>query len=71
MIGPERQRLLDCLAELVELSPDIRFGQLLVHLAFLTEGRTETNLRNIDDEPLLDVMREHREELLRRHQPVG
>jgi len=47
---------LPILAELCELSPDVRLGQLLAHLGFLGEDRTGRTLWDIDDDQLLAVM---------------
>lgn len=44
---------LPILAELCELSPDVRLGQLLAHLGFLGEDRTGRTLWDIDDDQLL------------------
>ncbi len=71
MISPTQQELLKRLGELCELSPDIRFGQLLDHLGFLAEDRVERSLRDVEDEDLLKVLDHHQSELERRHQPVG
>jgi hypothetical protein len=51
------------LAELCEMSPDVRLGQLLAHLGFLGEDQTGRSLWDIDDEQLLAVMYRHRAEL--------
>lgn len=56
------------LAELVELSPDVRLGQLLAHLGFLGEDQTGRSLWDIDDEQLLTVLYHHRGELVARTQ---
>jgi len=55
---------LSILAELCELSPDVRLGQLLAHLGFLGEDQTGRTLWDIDDEQLLAVFQCHRDELL-------
>jgi hypothetical protein len=70
MISPTQREALAVLAELCELSPDVRLGQLLAHLGFLGEDQTERSLWNIDDEQLLAVMYHHRGELVAR-QPAG
>jgi hypothetical protein len=54
------------LADLCEQSPDIRLGQLLAHLGFLGEDRVGQSLWNIEDEQLLNVMRQHVKELASR-----
>jgi hypothetical protein len=62
--------LLAKLADLCELSPDVRFGQLLANLGFLAEDQTDQSLWDIDDEPLLKVLENHRVDLARRQQTV-
>jgi hypothetical protein len=78
MIPPTQREALDVLAEVVELSPDVRLGQLLAHLGFLGEDQTGRSLGDIDDEQLLAVLYHHREELAARQangpnevQPTG
>lgn len=61
--------LLQILSELVELSPDVRFGQLLANLGFLAEARAGQSLWDIEDPRLLQVMEEHRGELVERVEP--
>ena len=63
MIPATQREALAVLAELCELSPDIRLGQLCAHLGFLGEDQTGRNLWDIDDEQLLAVMYHHRAEL--------
>ena len=43
-----------------------RFGQLLDHLGLLSEDRADQILAEIEDQELLAVMEQHREELARR-----
>src|SRR5947208_8567908 len=79
MIPTTQREALSVLAEVVEMSPDIRLGQLFAHLGFLGEDQTGRSLGNIDDEQLLAVLYHHREELAARqanpvnppHQPTG
>lgn len=66
MIPPTQREALSVLAELVDLSPDIRLGQLFAHLGFLGEDQTGRSLGNIDDEQLLAVLYHHRGELAAR-----
>jgi hypothetical protein len=68
MTHPTRQEALAVLAELCELSPDARLGQLLAHLGFLGEDQTGRSLWDIDDEQLLAVLYHHRSELVARTQ---
>jgi hypothetical protein len=66
MISATREEALAVLAELCELSPDVRLGQLFAHLGFLGEDQTGRSLWDIDDEQLLAVLYQHREELTTR-----
>ena len=66
MIPPTQREALSVLAEIVDLSPDIRLGQLFAHLGFLGEDQTGRSLGNIDDEQLLAVLYHHRSELTAR-----
>jgi hypothetical protein len=62
---------LDKLADLRELSHDVRFGQLLANLGFLVEDQTNRSLWEIEDEQLLEVMEKHRVDLERRGQTMA
>jgi hypothetical protein len=68
MIPATQREALAVLAELCELSPDVRLGQLLAHLGFLGEDHTGRSLWDIDDDQLLAIMYHHRAELLARSQ---
>jgi len=63
MISATQRESLAVLAELCDLSEDVRLGQLLAHLGFLGENQTGRSLWDIDDEQLLAVMYHHRGEL--------
>jgi hypothetical protein len=63
------EKLLMKLIELVKLSPDVRFGQLLANLGFLAEARAGQSLWDIEDPRLLQIMEQHRDELVQRLQP--
>ena len=58
-----QREALSLLAELCELSPDVRLGQLMAHLGLLGEDETGRTLWDIDDDQLLAVMQRHRGEL--------
>ena len=66
MIAPTQREALSLLAEVVELSPDVRLGQLFAHLGFLGEDQTGRSLGDIDDEELLTVLYHHLGELTAR-----
>src|SRR5438876_9399685 len=62
MIPATQREALAVLAEVCELSPDVRLGQLLAHLGFLGEDQTGRSLWDIDDEQLLAILYHHRAE---------
>lgn len=66
MIPATQREALAVLAELCNLSPDVRLGQLFAHLGFLGEDQTGRTLWDIDDEQLLAVIYHHRAELVAR-----
>jgi hypothetical protein len=70
MIPSTQREALDVLAELCDLSPDVRLGQLLAHLGFLGEDQTGRSLWDIDDEQLLGVLYHHRTELAKRKEAL-
>jgi hypothetical protein len=63
-----RQEALDVLAEIAALAPEVRLGQLMAHLGFLSEDQVERSLWDIEDDQLLAVLDRHRGELLARQQ---
>ena len=66
MIPSTQHEALAVLAEVCELAPDVRLGQLLAHLGFLGEDQTGRSLWDIDDEQLLAVLYHQRGELVGR-----
>jgi hypothetical protein len=71
MISATQREALSVLAEVCELAPDVRFGQLLAHLGFLGADQTGRSLWDIDDEQLLAVLYHHRAELVARQSASG
>ena len=67
MIPATHHELIEKLADLRQLSPEVRFGQLLANLGFLVEDQTDQSLRDVEDARLLEVIETHRIDLLRRH----
>jgi hypothetical protein len=63
MISSTQREALALLAEVCEISPDVRLGQLLAHLGFLGEDQTGRSLWDIEDDQLLAVLRHHHSEL--------
>jgi hypothetical protein len=66
MIPTVQREALAVLAELCELSEDVRFGQLLAWLGELSVDQTGRTLWEVDDEEFLAVLYRHREELIER-----
>lgn len=66
MIPATQHELLEKLSILQQLSPDVRFGQLLANLGFLVEDQTDQSLWDVDDARFLEVMERHRVDLLDR-----
>jgi hypothetical protein len=71
MIHPVRQEILSQLERLSELTPEIRFGQLIANLAFLAAGPWDQTLWNLEDEQLLSAIKLHIADLARRQQSVA
>ena len=63
MMSEQQRQTLAALAEVWELSPDVRLGQLLAHLGFLGEVHLGRGLGDIDDDELMSVLHYHRSEL--------
>jgi hypothetical protein len=61
-----QREALAAMAEIAELSPDIRLGQLLAHLDFLAECHLGKGFGYIEDDELIAVLYRHRAELLAR-----
>ena len=63
MTSDARRQTLAALAQLSDLAPDVRIGQLVAHLGTLSEDDGGHGLGNIEDGDLLNVIQRHREEL--------
>jgi hypothetical protein len=68
--GVQREAL-SVLAEVWDLSPDVRLGQLLAHLGFLGEAHLGRGLGDIEDDELIAVLYRHRAELQARLQSTA
>lgn len=58
-----QREALAVLAEVWELSPEVRLGQLMAHLEFLGEAHLGKGLGYIEDDELIAVLYRHRTEL--------
>jgi hypothetical protein len=70
MINPVRQDILRQLERLSELAPDLRFGQLIANLAFLSAGPWDQTLWDLEDEQLLTAISQHLADLSDQQQGV-
>jgi hypothetical protein len=61
MISPLRQEVLRLLAELSEVAPDVRLGQLMANLSYLACGPSNASIWDMEDEQLLEAARKHLE----------
>jgi hypothetical protein len=62
MIEPTRAELLQILAELSEVVPEVRLGQLMVNLSYLARGLSNEATREVEDTELLIAARKHLEQ---------
>lgn len=66
MISPVRRNVLRLLEQVSELAPDVRFGQLLANLSYMAIGPTNEAIWDMEDEQLLEALRQHLEDLSKR-----
>ncbi len=59
MITARRQEILRLLERLSELTPDVRFGQLVANLSYLAVGPTTEAIWDMEDEQLLAAIHKH------------
>jgi hypothetical protein len=71
MISPVREEILQLLVRLSELTPDVRFGQLIANLSYLAVGPTAEAIWDMEDEQLLEAIRHHIAQLSERHAGVA
>ena len=62
MINPVRQEVLRVLAELSEICPEVRLGQLMANLSYLARGLSNESIWDMEDEELLEAARRHLEQ---------
>ena len=59
MITTQRQEILQLLKRLSELTPDVRFGQLIANLSYLAIAPTNEAIWDMEDEQLIEAIRKH------------
>ena len=62
--------MLQLLAELSELAPEIRFGQLIANLSYMARGLSNEAIWDMEDEELLEAARKHVEQWRSRREAV-
>ena len=62
MIDPVRREVLAVLAELSELVPEVRFGQLIANLSYLAKDLSAEAIWDMEDPELLAAARQHLEQ---------
>ncbi|MBI3466799.1 MAG: hypothetical protein HY000_27620 [Planctomycetes bacterium] len=62
MMSPVRQEVLRLLAELSEIAPEVRLGQLMANLSYLARGLSNESIWDMEDEELLEAARKHLEQ---------
>jgi hypothetical protein len=69
--NPIRLQLLEQLARLSELAPEMRMGQLIANLAVIAEGPWDETLWDLDDEKLLAAAEQLAADLAERNERVA
>ena len=59
MIKPIRRETLQALERLSELTPDVRFGQLIANLSYVAIGPTVEAIWDMEDDQLPAVIEQH------------
>ena len=65
MIDPIKQAIFQRLADVCELTEDIRIGQLISFMPVMTEAEPIPNLADLEDADLLQALNRHYEDLLK------
>jgi len=71
MIDMTRHQILKLLAQLSELAPEMRFGQLIANLATMADGPWDETLWNLEDDKLLAAANQFAAELESRREPAA
>jgi hypothetical protein len=71
MITAERKEILQLLERLSELTPDVRFGQLIANLSYMAVAPTVEAVWDMEDHELLPAIRQHIADLSARETEVA
>ena len=66
-----KREILRTLSDLIEQTPDVRFGQLIANPAVIARGPTPEAVWDIEDDELLEAVKSHIEDYERRHAEVA
>ena len=66
-----KREILQALSDLVEHTPDVRFGQLIANLAVIARGPAPEAVWDMEDDELLAAVKSHIEDFERRHAEVA
>jgi len=66
-----KQDILRSLSELVEHTPNVRFGQLIANLSVIARGPTPEAVWDMEDDELLQAVRSHIKDYDRRHAGIA
>ncbi len=61
----ESERILEVLAEIRQLNPNLRFGQLVVNISYLAQGWTKSAAWDVEDDKFLMAATSYLESLKR------
>ncbi len=61
MIDSTRKQVLELLAELSVLCPEVRFGQLIANLSYQARGLTNESIWDVEDDELLAAIEQQLE----------
>ena len=59
MITAQREEILRLLERLSELTPDVRFGQLIANLSYMAVGPTNEAIWDMEDDQLVAAIHKH------------
>jgi hypothetical protein len=65
MIDPTRERIIKLLTRLIEIDPEMRFGQLVSWIAFMARPDDLAPTPNVEDDEFLRACEEHLENVER------
>ena len=63
MITAQRREILRLLDDLSDLTPEVRFGQLIANLSYLAVGPTSAAIWDMEDDQLIVAIRKHMADL--------